>query len=421
MWTWELTTAFDGVLTAAELQKCFEEEFRSAFENADFCDVGSTNIGEDSYTEKKPGCEKDNLGYKDFAGRVSFWPLVSFNASDGRKHRYLVAFPDESLLCYRKHYDRCLPRQVALYFIADKILRGEWEDFCDEKQESHCCFAVNNDADGANASVASIPLDGNLMLVALWKNILYIIVFAKGRLCHWSEESGYGDCFDEHCQNRVERFRTFLKNDEFFSDVKVLGEAFVQCDGLANMDNLFYGVTRDSFWRRLDLDACETMKACKKRRWSFLIVFLAALCCFLSLMNKNLFKIFGENGMQKDDVAFVLPVELTPPSERDLEMLAWADGHANMDLARRHVWRTDSLNFVEQGNNRIPQKRCGTLDFKLLGIVGARAILAESPAGVTRTLKKDDLLMSYRVVKIGRNDVVLRCGRREVRYEVGAR
>ena len=68
MFTWEVTTAFDGNLSSVELQKRFDEDF--ALEPS--------------------------------ANHVSFWPAVSFNASDGRKHRYFVAVANEPLLSYRK-------------------------------------------------------------------------------------------------------------------------------------------------------------------------------------------------------------------------------------------------------------------------------------------------------------------------------
>ena len=138
MMTWEVTTAFDGTFTETELHKRFDEDFRDVF-----------------VTES----------------RVFFWPLVSFNASDGRKRRYLVVVADEPLENCRKKFDCCLPKQIALYGIADKILRGKW--------------------DGVD-----VAENGNLLFVALWKHRLYILVFMEGRLCHWSEEYGYGESLD---------------------------------------------------------------------------------------------------------------------------------------------------------------------------------------------------------------------------------
>ena len=165
MMTWEVTTAFDGTLTETELHKRFDEEFQDV-------------LGEEC--------------------RVFFWPLVSFNASDGRKHRYLVAVADEPLETYRKKFDCSLPRQIALYAIADKVLRGKLEE---------------------NAE------NGNLLLVALWKHRLYILVFMEGRLCHWSEEYGYGESLDGACRERVARFKEFLKADELLETICEAGDS----------------------------------------------------------------------------------------------------------------------------------------------------------------------------------------------------
>ena len=166
MMTWEVTTAFDGTFTETELHKRFDEDFRDVF-----------------VTES----------------RVFFWPLVSFNASDGRKRRYLVVVADEPLENCRKKFDCCLPKQIALYGIADKILRGKW--------------------DGVD-----VAENGNLLFVALWKHRLYILVFMEGRLCHWSEEYGYGESLDGACRERVARFKEFLKADELFAKMNGVEE-----------------------------------------------------------------------------------------------------------------------------------------------------------------------------------------------------
>ena len=144
MMTWEVTTAFDGMLTETELQKRFDEEFQGV---QSACDVNM-------------GCSEN---------RVLFWPLVSFNASDGRRHRYLVAIANEPLLPYRKKFDRCLPIQVTLYGIADKILREEQVDFVGVGYMENRAEIVSRN-------------DGNLLLVTLWNKTLYILVFMKGRL-----------------------------------------------------------------------------------------------------------------------------------------------------------------------------------------------------------------------------------------------
>ncbi len=55
----------------------------------------------------------------------------------------------------------------------------------------------------------------------------------------------------------------------------------------------------------------------------------------------------------------------------------------------------------------------------MLGIVGGRGALMKTAAGETKMLSVGDSLLKYRVKEIGKNEIVLRCGRKEVRYEIG--
>ena len=347
LFTWEVTTAFDGVLTETELQKRFAEELEGAMESQE--------------------------------NRVFFWHLVSFNASDGRKHRYFVALANESLLRFRKTFDRCLPKQVSLYALADRLLRGE-------------------DFEGA---------DGNLMLVALWDRVLYIVVFAKGRLCHWSEECGYGETFDECCEQRISQFKVFLKTDELFANEGDFHEERVCCDNL-NMDEMFCAGACDPFWRQLDLDACSSMKPCEKRRWTLFAMMVFCLCVLLVAVRENplSWNVFGKDAILLDDVA---AVALDLPPDETLECLMWAKGHGLMRFEKRA---------------HLPSRHnagCELPPFQLLGIVGGRAALVQLADGESKTLVRGDVLFSYRVKSIGKNDIVLRCGTKEVRYEVGVR
>ena len=141
MMTWEVTTAFDGTLTETELRKRFDEDF------------GADCVGKSANHEEK--CAEH---------RVFFWPLVSFNASDGRKHRYLVVCANETLAEYRKKFERCLPKQIALYKIADKILRGKDDDLED------CLVTAFGEGDCAETH-CSTDCDGNLLLAALWNGV----------------------------------------------------------------------------------------------------------------------------------------------------------------------------------------------------------------------------------------------------------
>ena len=347
LFTWEVTTAFDGVLTETELQKRFAEELEGAMESQE--------------------------------NRVFFWHLVSFNASDGRKHRYLVALANESLLRFRKTFDRCLPKQVSLYALADRLLRGE-------------------DFEGA---------DGNLMLVALWNRVLYIVIFAKGRLCHWSEECGYGETFDERCEQRISRFKGFLKTDELFANVGDFHEERVCCDGL-NMDEMFCAGACDPFWLQLDLDACASMKPCEKRRWTLFAMAVLGLCMLLVAVRENPLS-WNVFGTVKNPFNEVAAVALDLPPDETLERLMWAKGHGLMRFEKR---------------GHLPGRRkagCELPPFRLLGIVGGRAALVQLAGDESKTFVRDDELFSYRVKSIGKNDIVLRCGTKEVRYEVGVR
>jgi hypothetical protein len=108
----------------------------------------------------------------------------------------------------------------------------------------------------------------------------------------------------------------------------------------------------------------------------------------------------------------VAPVELEKPPSEVLDLLAWAKGHRDLVPAR---WKGMQAGFAERGN------LCDLPSFKLLGIAGDRAVLVEMTSSEKKIMTPDDLLDSYRIKKIGRNDVVFRCGSKEVRYEVGAR
>lgn len=426
MMTWEVLTAFDGTLTETELRKRFDEDFSEAFED-DANALGDSNAD-------RAGCcgvfEKELR-----TDSVFFWPLISFNATDGRKHRFLVSVANEPLACYRKKFDRCLPNQVALYAIADKILRGEWNYRCAAAEGSFGESACDESGFENQSAISSVAEDGNLLLVALWNNVLYVLVFVKGRLCHWSEDYGYGDSFDERCRNRVERFKSFLKMDDLFANAgeasakSSFGEVYVCCNHLTDMDELFWAGARDPFWRLLDLDKCCSMKACEKRRWTLCFALLLALCMALALTcgNSGLWNCPWEwlrswNGEAIDDGASkVAPVELSLPAAHDLEKLAWAEGHRDMLPAKWGRLRGDAS--VDEPRGRLQNSRsgCDSSAITLLGIVGERAALVATAAGEMKTLSQGDSLFSYRVKRVGMDDVVLRCGGKEVRYAIRAR
>lgn len=398
MMTWEVTTSFDGTLTETELRKRFDEDFRDVF----------------------------NAGFADGECAVFFWPLVSFNASDGRKHRYLVAVAEEPLENYRKTFDRCLPKQIALYAIADKILRGEWDGENCLKCDEACAECGGECADFGN----NCAKNGNLLLVALCEHCVYILVFMEGRLCHWSEEYGYGETFDDACRERVARFKEFLKADELFVKMNDVGEFVVCCEKVGTVEeslhvkNLFQVAARDPFWCGKDLDACSSMKPCERQRWTVRAVAVLILCvAIFAICDDMTDALYAKiiDGESRNSFVNVPPVELSQPTARDLEMLAWAEGHRDLLPAKWTLGRAGLAGNDAFGNRRTSRGTCDSSEFSLLGIVGGRVALVKTSAGETKTLSVGDSLSRYRVKRIGMNDVVMRCGRKEVRYALKMR
>ena len=392
--TWEVTTSFDGTLTETELRKRFDEDFRDVF----------------------------NAGFADGECAVFFWSLVSFNASDGRKHRYLVTVADESLEKYRKKFDCCLPKQIVFYAIADKILRGEWD--------GENCLKCDETCAECGCECAEVAGNGNLLLVVLWEHCLYILVFMEGRLCHWSEEYGYGETFGDACRERVARFKEFLKADELFAKMNDVGEFVVCCEKVGTVEeslhvkDLFQVAARDPFWCGKDLDACDSMKPCERRRWIMSAVALLAFCaCVFAMCGGSLNLLYAKffDNELFDLIVDAAPVELSQPAARDLEMLAWAEGHRDLLPAKWTFGRANFADGIVSGNRRISRSDCDSSEFSLLGIVGGRVALVKTLAGETKTLSVGDSLSRYRVKQIGMNDVVMRCGRKEVRYAVKMR
>ena len=117
----------------------------------------------------------------------------------------------------------------------------------------------------------------------------------------------------------------------------------------------------------------------------------------------------------------VAPVELSQPAARDLEMLAWAEGHRDLLPAKWTLGRAGFVDGVASRSWRTSRGTCDSSEFSLLGIVGGRVALVKTSAGETKTLSVGDSLSRYRVKQIGMNDVVMRCGRKEVRYALKMR
>ena len=147
LWTWEVVTGFDGVLDPVTLRRRFAEDFPLV---AQSCSTGECAVG------------------------PVFREMVSFNSTDGRKHRYLVMRTETDVVELRRRYERVLRRVAVFYGCADKLMR-----------EEECA----DESDGAGAECASENESaGNCRFAFLAGRTLYILVFFEGRLCHWTCE-----------------------------------------------------------------------------------------------------------------------------------------------------------------------------------------------------------------------------------------
>ena len=201
MFTWEVVTDFEGEVSHESLESSFARDF------------------------------------PEMQCRPVFWKMISFNAADGRRHRYLVAVPDAAReSCERdsrgkqsrgrKSRGRALPESVGLYALADKEIRS-----CD--------------------------CGGNMRFAAVVDGVLYILVFMEGRLCHWSEENGYGGNSAAFVEERLERFDTFLEKDPLFSRAESRAGCYADTFATRFVPDatfaLFAVAARDPFWKGLDL------------------------------------------------------------------------------------------------------------------------------------------------------------------------
>lgn len=282
-----------------------------------------------------------------------FWKMVSFNSGAGRGHRYLVAVLEADAECVADR--RLLPAQVGLFEVCDRLMR---------KQEC----------------------GGNLRYSAVVQGVLYVLVFMEGRLCHWSEEQGYGEKQD--CLERLARFDEFLKRDSLFSKVENFADVF---DENANFDG-FKTACRDPFWRKLDLNA-STRKRPFYGPWRLLLPLICCVCLAFLFMN---FEIGEADGT---DIVLLSAPELDAP-EQDFSLL----DTLGMVIRKR------AQNIHGGGEDAPSKDACDIAEIRLQGIVEgkiARVVLADHRKS---WLRPGDTLSSFRVESIGRDRVNLLCG-----------
>lgn len=282
-------------------------------------------------------------------GEPVFWPMVSFNSPEGRKIRYLVSIVGESLIGFRKKFDRVLPLSVGLYAFADKLIR--------DSEFNH---------------------EGNALCLFIYSGRLYILVFKEGCLCHWSEEPGYDSGFEgEDFCLRLERFRVFMKRDDYLSTVPVYTEFMNHVDS-SQMDLLFKKAIKDPFWKKFDLDDVPKFKPAVRKILTctfFALMFMLGLCAL----------IYG--GLEREgfvestiDLSCVLnsPPPVLPSLERKIS---------------RKIRRT---------------KKCKALDFTLRGVVEG-VVFQGVFEGRVEWFHVGDEIEGYVVAAVEKNQVKLVC------------
>lgn len=359
--TWECTTNFDEIPDLGTLESLFEKEF------------------------PRTCCRLRESG-----GFYRIWHLVSFNSSEGRRLRFLIALVEKP---FEKSKRRVLPAQIWFAAAADQMI----------------CSKVMQTADG--------DCDGNFLCYGFDENVLRILVFFEGRLCHWSEEV-FAEGLSERVQETkmdqaLERFRRFLKSDALFSRAKYFEE--IRLQGNFSQEQ-FNAACRDSFWRGRDLQKSETvsmdaahvirefMNGLLGHKWGWLL----ALAVIGVAWNWRADADWNES--LKNAVAPV-SIELSLPPE-------WA---ADEELRE--------LNSLQEsrGASVAAAPKCELPDFSLKGVVGEKLAMIglESATGalqgnVSRTLAVGDSLGSFTVRAIGRERMELTCGDSSIVKKVGS-
>jgi hypothetical protein len=360
--TWECMTTFDEIPAQAELERMFEMEFPRTSRRLQEC-----------------------------GGFYRIWHLVSFNSSEGRRSRFLVALVEKPVekrtfekITFEKISRRVLPEQIWLSAAADQAIRKLHE------------------SDNA----------GNYLCYAHAEGRLFVLVFFEGRLCHWSEDFVGGHA---KLELALSRFRRFLESDALFSRAEHFQEIALQGDftqGIISQDfssqALFKRASRDSFWRWHDLrkpevkattDFAELVGAILGRKTCWLLILALAM-----LLGK-----FGELGAKlksdlQSNVADVVPPELSVPEISMLEVSAEENLLENL--------RQFSL-------PRERKRPCILPEIILKGVVGEMFAVV-TVAGESKEISAGDSLGLFEVRTVGRDQITLACGDSTVVKKVGA-
>lgn len=305
--------------------------------------------------------EEDLMDYfrRDFPeveGLPKFWKMISFNSSEGRHHRYLVILAEQG----RLHGGRKLPISLFLYTRADE-------------------------------QMGSREGNGNFRYAALVGETLYVLLFYEGRLCHWSEERGYGDArAGLRAKERLRRMDEFLRRDPLFSQAEAFQCGVMECldmdfDDPAGMwMEQLRRAARDPFWRGLHL---EPRAGGPRVALSIILLLMLMVAGFLAWKNLDTGcgKLFGPEA----------PL-LTPP----------ATGPISKET------RLSDRTKMPRPKNEDAVRDCQKPMLIIRGIVGNR--LFSGVSGGEPVMKQlGDSLGSYRVKSVLRDRVVLECGGKE--------
>lgn len=367
MCTWEMVTTFDGHPSEEQLLK----QFRLDFPQVD-------------------------------VSKILVTLMTSLNSPEGRKLRYLVMMPEcdvgEDNCGFSRKFSGCfsrrlMPRQAWLFGWADR-------NFPD--------------------------VNGNCLFWKIVDDILYILVFFEGRLCHWSEEVGYGSpLINERMalvETRLERFRKFLKTDALYSRVENFAEIMIDEDeknGCNVVDHtkcdkgpehrLFKNAAKDSFWKNIDLRKVgagsllieESLH--KIGLWGGLLLAVAILVLVGFGLERTLKTAmnYGMDGVMKK-MEDAIPVELSLP---DLVEITEERGVVSRETKRsfREVQNVEKSETIELA--------CSLPEIRLKGIVGTILFMANVDGAVAaKPFSVGDSLESFMVQEIERTQVQLVCG-----------
>lgn len=363
LWTWEVVTGFDGVLDPVTLRKRFAEDFPSV---AQSCSEGS------------------------YTAQPVFREMVSFNSTDGRKHRYLVMLANEresekEPAKYRGRGECILPRTAMLYGCADKLMREE--DSC---ESAYCGCSLRESC-------------GNCRFAFLDNGWLYILVFFEGRLCHWSEEPQYNN--KESVQERLGRFDVFLRNDDLFSRAEKWYCAFMDVGGVQEPERLRWlrRAGRDPFWR------VRTRGKLVLPAFAAGVALLLAVATCWNVLSGDAPEVFSPDGVK-------LPALTPPPEMRPSEEAVAQFNEGEM----RAPFKSDVRGVSEIGDARgthKPAPGCDLPPVRLHGVVAGRIFSASIAGASPSWYSLGDTLGPFEVVSIGKDRVQFACGgeTREVR------